>query len=89
MANNYFHIQGFLLYGPPGTGKTLLVKALASEANMPLFAVKPSSIMNKYIGVSAKNVNFLFRLVSLVNMEYHNNMYSLVEHANKEYAFSF
>ena len=51
---------GMLLYGPPGTGKTFLVRALASELGAPVFIVKPSEIMDKYVGGSEKNLADLF-----------------------------
>lgn len=38
--------RGHLLYGPPGTGKTALVRALAQEADMPVFAFDLSSMEN-------------------------------------------
>jgi hypothetical protein len=38
--------RGHLLYGPPGTGKTALVRALAQEADMPVFSYDLSSLAN-------------------------------------------
>lgn len=39
--------RGHLLYGPPGTGKTALVRALAQEADMPVFSYDLSSLDNE------------------------------------------
>lgn len=38
--------RGHLYYGPPGTGKTALVRALAQEADMPVFAYDLSTLSN-------------------------------------------
>jgi len=38
--------RGHLLYGPPGTGKTALVRALAQEADFPVFAFDLSTLSN-------------------------------------------
>lgn len=38
--------RGHLLYGPPGTGKTALVRALAQEADMPVFCYDLSTLNN-------------------------------------------
>lgn len=40
--------RGHLLYGPPGTGKTALVRALAQEADMPVFCYDLSTLSNEY-----------------------------------------
>lgn len=39
--------RGHLLYGPPGTGKTALVRALAQEADFPVFAFDLSTLSNE------------------------------------------
>lgn len=62
MAKRYGQKTGhnILFYGPPGTGKTLLVKALAGELGIPLYSVKVSDLLDKYVGGSEKNVAELF-----------------------------
>lgn len=52
--------KGVLLYGPPGTGKTLLARALASNVNASFMKVVASSIMDKYIGESARLIREMF-----------------------------
>jgi ATP-dependent Zn protease len=48
-----------LLTGPPGTGKTLLAKAIAGEANVPLF-YRLGSQFEAYRGFGAKRFRELF-----------------------------
>lgn len=52
--------KGVLLYGPPGTGKTLLAKAIASNVDAHFLKVAGSSIVDKYIGESARMVREMF-----------------------------
>lgn len=52
--------KGVLLYGPPGTGKTLLARALAYNVNANFMKVVASSIMEKYIGESARLIREMF-----------------------------
>jgi len=52
--------KGVLLYGPPGTGKTLLAKAIASNVDAHFLKVVGSSIVEKYIGESARVVREMF-----------------------------
>lgn len=52
--------KGVLLYGPPGTGKTLLARALAFNVNANFMKVVASSIMDKYIGESARLIREMF-----------------------------
>ena len=53
--------KGALLVGPPGTGKTLLAKAVAGEANVPLFSMSGSDFVEMFVGVGASRVRDLFR----------------------------
>jgi ATPase family associated with various cellular activities (AAA) len=45
-----------LFEGPSGTGKTLAARALASELGLDLYRVDLSSIVNKYVGETEKNL---------------------------------
>ena len=53
--------KGALLVGPPGTGKTLLAKAVAGEANVPVFSLSGSDFVEMFVGVGASRVRDLFR----------------------------
>jgi len=52
--------KGVLLYGPPGTGKTLLAKAIATNVDAAFLKVVASSIVDKYIGESARVIREMF-----------------------------
>ena len=52
--------KGVLLFGPPGTGKTLLAKAIASNVDAHFLKVAGSSIVDKYIGESARMIREMF-----------------------------
>ncbi|CAL8103298.1 unnamed protein product [Calicophoron daubneyi] len=52
--------KGCLLYGPPGTGKTLLARAVASQLDANFLKVVSSSIVDKYIGESARLIREMF-----------------------------
>ena len=50
-----------MLYGPPGTGKTLLAKALAANIDSKFLKVVASSIVDKFIGESARSIREMFQ----------------------------
>ena len=52
--------SGVILYGPPGTGKTMIAKAIANDATANFISVKPSDVLQKYLGVSEDNVKKFF-----------------------------
>ena len=49
-----------LLAGPSGTGKTMAAEALAGALGVPLFHVDLSSVVDKYIGETEKNLERVF-----------------------------
>ncbi|KNH04461.1 ATP-dependent zinc metallopeptidase [Perkinsela sp. CCAP 1560/4] len=52
--------KGCLFTGPSGTGKTLMVKAIAAEADVPLFTATGADFINVYLGSGPKMVRQLF-----------------------------
>ena len=48
--------RGLLLLGVQGCGKSLCAKAVASEWQLPLIRLDPSTLYNKYYGESEKNL---------------------------------
>lgn len=48
--------KGMALIGPPGTGKTWMAKATASTLNFPCLQLDVSSVFNKWVGDSEKNM---------------------------------
>jgi len=53
--------KGILMVGPPGTGKTLLAKAVAGEANVPLFSISGSDFVEMFVGTGASRVRDMFK----------------------------
>ena len=53
--------KGALLVGPPGTGKTLLAKAVAGEADVPVFSISGSDFVEMFVGMGAAKVRDLFK----------------------------
>jgi ATPase family associated with various cellular activities (AAA) len=49
-----------LLTGPSGTGKTLAARVLASALELDLYRVDLSTVVNKYIGETEKNLSRVF-----------------------------
>ena len=54
--------KGILLYGPPGTGKTQLALSVAAGGKCKVFHVLCSSIVDKYLGATERNVRALFKV---------------------------
>src|SRR5262249_25256409 len=52
--------KGVLLVGPPGTGKTLLAKAVAGEADGPVFGLRGSGLLEMFVRACAPPVRDLF-----------------------------
>lgn len=52
--------KGILLIGPPGTGKTLFARAVAGEAQLPLYETSGSDFVKMYTGAGASRVRELF-----------------------------
>ena len=51
---------GVLLFGLPGTGKTTIARAIAHEIGAPLYTVKISDVLSKWVGESEKRISQLF-----------------------------
>ena len=51
-----------LFSGPSGTGKTLAARLLAASLQMDLYRLDLSTVVNKYIGETEKNLNQIFAL---------------------------
>lgn len=51
-----------LFHGPSGTGKTLAARLLAGSIHKDLFQLDLSTVVNKYIGETEKNLNRAFEL---------------------------
>ncbi len=52
-----------LFDGEPGTGKTLTAEVLANQLGLELMRVNISSVVDKYIGETEKNLESIFRYV--------------------------
>ena len=53
--------RGVLLVGEPGCGKTLLARAIAGEADVPVFSISGSDFVEMFVGVGASRVRDLFK----------------------------
>ena len=62
LADIEYNWKGILLHGPPGTGKTQLALSVAAEGNCKVFRVFCSSIVDKYLGATERNVRALFKI---------------------------
>lgn len=57
-----------LFYGPPGTGKTMAAQVLSREIGLKLFKVDTSSVVDKYIGETEKNIGRIFDAAEKSNL---------------------
>lgn len=56
-----------ILHGPSGNGKTMIVKALAKQANCPLFILNDSEIPNPYFTNSTNEIVHIFEVARSLN----------------------
>lgn len=50
--------------GPPGVGKTTLAHHLAARLGLPMLAVRPERIIDKWVGASGQNLGAMFDCVA-------------------------
>lgn len=51
---------GIALYGPPGCGKTMVAQAMANEAGFNFISIKPTELVNKFLGETERNIRRVF-----------------------------
>ena len=56
-----------LFTGPPGTGKTLSAAVIAADLGLDLYVVELSTVVDKYIGETSKNLERIFDAADRVN----------------------
>lgn len=56
-----------LFTGPPGTGKTMAAQVIAADLELDLFRIDLASVVSKYIGETAKNLDKIFTRASRMN----------------------
>lgn len=56
-----------MLTGPPGTGKTMASQVIAAELELDLFRINLATVISKYIGETAKNLDRIFTRASRMN----------------------
>lgn len=49
-----------ILDGPPGVGKTTLAHHLAARIGLPMVAIRPERLVDKWLGSTARNIGALF-----------------------------
>lgn len=56
-----------LMSGPPGTGKTMAAQVIAQDLGLDLFRIDVATMIDKYIGETAKRLKRLFARASEIN----------------------
>lgn len=51
--------------GPPGTGKTTLAHHLSARLGMPMLCVRPETIIDSWVGSSARNMGAMFNAIDV------------------------
>ncbi|NPE06974.1 MAG: AAA family ATPase [Asgard group archaeon] len=59
--------RGILMHGPPGCGKTFLIKCASGQFGVPIIAMPPDRILQKYVGESSKSVAELYDCAALLS----------------------
>lgn len=56
-----------LFTGPPGTGKTMAAQVIAASLELDLFRINLATVISKYIGETAKNLDRIFSRAARMN----------------------
>jgi hypothetical protein len=56
-----------LFAGPPGTGKTMAAQVIAAQLELDLFRINLATVVSKYIGETAKNLDRIFSRAARMN----------------------
>jgi hypothetical protein len=56
-----------LFTGPPGTGKTMAAQVIAAQLELDLFRINLATVISKYIGETAKNLDRIFSRAARMN----------------------
>lgn len=77
--NNDFFINRLILYGPPGNGKTTYANLIAKATDSLFFEVKGSTIVDRYQGSGANNIEDQFAMVLKKQSESNKKVILLID----------